>query len=362
MKRIDKVEFCNRSNLLHKNKYDYSLVEYKNNRTKIKIVCKEHGVFEQVPESHMRGFGCSKCSGNYNYTNEEYVSKLKFIFGDRYEYDKVDYQSQSKKVIIRCKEHGEFDKFTQVLLKGSGCSKCETKNYKIDTNIFIERATKKHGNLYDYSLIEYINDRSPVKIKCNEHGIFEQVASIHLSGHGCIKCSGRYRYTTEEFIKKAIIQHGEKYDYSLVNYISAHKKVKIICKKHGDFCQKPTAHLLGKGCSSCNESKAENLINNFLIGNNIDFIRQKTFTGCKRKSLLFFDFYLPKLNTCIEYDGEFHYLPIFGKKLLSETQNRDNIKNEYCESNNIELVRIKYIDFNNIEKILENIVKKSKNV
>jgi hypothetical protein len=356
MKRIDKEEFCNRSNLLHKNKYDYSLTEYKNNRTKVKIICKDHGIFEQIPESHMRGFGCSKCSGNYNYTNDEFISKLKLIFGNKYNYDKVDYKSQSKKVIIECKEHGEFYKFSQVLLRGSGCSKCETKNYKIDTNMFIERAIKIHGNLYDYSLVEYTNDRLNVKIKCIKHGIFEQVASTHLSGHGCIKCSGRYKYTTEEFIEKAIIKHGKIYDYSLVNYTNAHKKVKIICKKHGEFSQKPTAHLLGKGCSSCKESKGEILINNFLIENDIDFIRQKTFKGCKSKSLLFFDFYLPDLNTCIEYDGEFHYLPIFGEKLLSDTKNRDIIKNEYCKSNNIRIIRISYVDFNNIDKILENIL------
>ncbi len=137
MKRIDIKEFCERSNIKHNNRYDYSLVDYKNNRTKVKIICELHGIFDQAPDDHMRGKGCSKCSGKYNYTNDEYVSLLINIFGDRYNYDKVLYISQKKKVIITCYKHGDVEKHPQILLRGSGCSKCETINYKI--NLYHER-------------------------------------------------------------------------------------------------------------------------------------------------------------------------------------------------------------------------------
>ena len=354
MKKIDKEEFCNRSNLLHNNKYDYSLVEYKNNRTKVSIICNLHGLFNQVPESHMKGFGCKKCSGNYNYTNKEYISKLVSIFGSRYNYDKINYKSQKEKVILFCNIHGDIEKFPQVLLRGSGCSKCETNNYKIDTYEFIERSKKIHKDLYNYNYVFYVNDTTPVKIECVKHGIFNQVPNAHLSGHGCIFCSGRYKYTNEEFIEKSILTHGKKYDYSLVNYINAQKKVKIICSKHGEFIQKPTNHILGNGCPSCKESKGELSIYEFLNSNNILHHRQKTFKGCKSKSLLFFDFFIPEKNLCIEYDGEFHYLPIFGEKNLEIMKIRDSIKTKFCIDNNIRLIRIPYTEFQNIENILSS--------
>jgi Zn finger protein HypA/HybF involved in hydrogenase expression len=355
MKRLNIKDFCDRSNIKHNSMYDYSIVEYKNNRTKVKIICREHGIFEQIPETHMRGIGCPKCSNNHNYTTDEYKSKLISIFGDRYLYDKLEYINQKTKVKIICREHGIVEKFPQVLLNGSGCGKCETRNFKIDTEEFINRSNKIHKNLYNYDFVEYKNDRTPVKIVCNKHGLFEQTPNSHLSGHGCIFCSGRYRYSNLEFIKLSNEIHKYKYTYDLVEYKNSHKKVKIVCPKHGKFEQKPNSHLLGKGCPSCKESKGELVIYNFLIKNNINHIRQKTFINCKYKSLLFFDFYIPEKNLCIEYDGEFHFIPIYGKKHLEDTKIRDNIKNLYCQSNNINLIRISYTNFDNIENILESL-------
>jgi Zn finger protein HypA/HybF involved in hydrogenase expression len=354
MKKMNTITFCNKSNIKHNNRYDYSLVNYINNRTKVKIICKKHGIFEQIPDSHMRGFGCTKCSGNYKYTNNEFIEKVKTIFKEKYIYEKIEYISQKNKVLLICKIHGEFLKFPQILLRGSGCGRCETKNYKIDTDEFIKKSIKIHSNNYDYKNVLYINDYTPVKIICKTHGEFEQTPNTHLSGSGCIICSGRYRYSNEDFINKSISIHGNRYDYSLVDYHNSHKKVIIKCIKHGNFTQKPNSHLLGRGCPSCKESKGEILISNFLNENNIDYIRQKTFDGCKSKSLLFFDFYIPNINLCIEYDGEFHYRPIFGEKYLKDTIFRDNIKNIFCKQNNIELIRIKYTEFSNIENILKN--------
>lgn len=164
----------------------------------------------------MRGIVCPKCSGNHNYSNDEFISKLISIFGDKYRYDKVNYISQKKKVIIICNIHGDVEKHPHILLKGFGCSKCESKNYKINTGIFIDSAVNIHGNLFKYDYVSYLNDNTSVKIVCNIHVIFEQTPNIHLSVHGCIFCSGRYKYTTEEFIKKSILTHGMKYDYSMV--------------------------------------------------------------------------------------------------------------------------------------------------
>ena len=358
MRKIDITEFCNRCNKIHNNKYDYSNVEYKDNRTKVRIICPIHGEFSQRPETHMNGFGCSKCSNNYNYTTGEFIDKLKSIFNDKISYDNIEYINQKTKVEIICKIHGSMKKYPISLLRGSGCSKCESKNYKIDTTEFIRRSKNIHGDRYIYDKVVYKNDNTHVNIICKEHGIFKQIPNIHLSGSGCITCSGRYRSNNEEFIEKSNLIHNNVYNYDLVNYKNAHTKVEIICKKHGIFNQKPNSHLSGQGCPSCKESKGELSILNFLIENNITHERQKTFKGCEYKSLLFFDFFISNKNLCIEYDGEFHFLPVFSQKDLNKTKIRDNIKNEYCENNNIKLLRIKYTDFENIENILsENLTK-----
>ena len=125
------------------------------------------------------------------------------------------------------------------------------------TEAFIQKAKGKHGDKYDYSKVEYINSSTKIIIIiCKEHGEFSQNPFHHLNGQGCKKC-GRIRtikshnLNTEEYIKKAIIQHKDKYDYSKVNYIKCSNKVIIICKEHGEFLQSPTGHLQGNGCRKC---------------------------------------------------------------------------------------------------------------
>jgi len=110
---------------------------------------------------------------------------------------------------------------------------------KLTTKEFINRAEKIHRNKYDYSLVEYVNTKTKIKIICKKHGIFEQTPNNHLCGKNCPKCHDYNKLTTKEFINKAEKDHGNKYDYSLVEYVNTKTKIKIICKKHGIFEQKP---------------------------------------------------------------------------------------------------------------------------
>ena len=119
---------------------------------------------------------------------------------------------------------------------------------------FIEKANNKHGDKYDYSKVEYKNAHTKVCIICKEHGEFWQTPSNHLAGHGCQKCKtdkviNHNKLSTEIFIEKCKKLHGDKYDYSKVNYINNYTKVCIICPKHGEFWQIPSDHLRGCGCS-----------------------------------------------------------------------------------------------------------------
>ena len=232
-------------------------------------------------------------------------------------------------------------------------------------NQFIEKAYKKHGNKYNYSLVEYKSAHINIKIICSKHGIFEQKPGRHLLGHGCSEC--RYdlkRLTKDEFIEKSIKFHGEIYDYSLVEYKNNSTNVKIICPKHGIFEQRPANHINGQQCPHCEQkiSKGVVKIKIWLDNNNIKYELEKRFSDCKSKNTLPFDFYLPNYNICIEFDGQQHYYPHSwfdrdkSKMItnLKEVQFRDNIKNNYCIKENIKLIRIPFWRLKSIEKILFN--------
>lgn len=75
---------------------------------KVKIICEKHGIFEQTPAHHMRGNGCQLCSENKKMTNGDFIGKVKEIHGNRYDYSLVEYTNSNTKVKIICEEHGEF--------------------------------------------------------------------------------------------------------------------------------------------------------------------------------------------------------------------------------------------------------------
>jgi len=287
-------------------------------------------------------------------TTEDFIKKSKKIHGDKYFYENSIYVKSLEKIIITCKEHGDFYQKPNDHLSGSGCPKC-AKNKKSNTQEFIIKANEIHNNKYGYSEVNYKGWNNKIDIICEIHGIFKQTPNNHLNGKGCNKCGGNKKLTNDEFIYKAKKIHNELYDYSQVKYINTEIYVKIICKEHGIFEQKPYNHLLGRGCPICKSSKGELRIMNFLSKNNIQFIPQKTFEGCKYKLNLAFDFYLIELNTCIEFDGEQHFKSnkhFGGEKKFELTKVRDDIKNRFCEKTNIKLIRIPYWDFENIEYIL----------
>jgi len=275
--------FISEANKKHENKYDYSLVDYLNAKTKVKIICPIHGVFEQIPRQHICGGKCPKCSGVY-----------------------------------------------------------------MDGEYFKQKCSELHKHKYDYSLIEYKNTLTPVKIICPIHGVFEQRPKDHLVGKQCSKCSGTYM-DTEYFKEKANKIHGFIYSYDKTIFKKSSEKVIVTCEKHGDFKQTPNSHLNGKGCPICKESKGEKNIRLYLLNKNIKFIRQHKFIDCKKIKPLPFDFYIPDINTCIEYNGEQHYKSFSffgGTDKLNKTQENDIIKLNYCKTNNINLIII-----NNLKSI-----------
>ena len=201
-------QFIEDAKLVHGDKYDYSLVEYSGNKNKVRIICKTHGEFEQTPNNHLKNKGCKNCH-----------------------YDKVN------KI-----KHDNLKKKIKPVINL--------------TETFIKKSEKVHGDLYDYSLVEYKSAKIKVDIICKKHGVFKQSPTNHLSGYGCMACArilqaDSKRITTEEFIKRAKEKHGDTYKYEKTNYIESTKKVVIECSIHGQFKQIASAHLAGKGCEKC---------------------------------------------------------------------------------------------------------------
>ena len=198
-------------------------------------------------------------------TTKEFIEKARKIHGDKYDYSKVNYTKNNVKVCIICPEHGEFWQRPDKHLAGHGCPNCCKTGIKSNTDDFIKKSREIHGDKYDYSKVEYINNRTKVCIICPEHGEFWQTPNSHLNGNGCFECSyierGKdKRLTTEEFIEKAKKIHGDKYDYSKTVYSTWFEKVCMICPKHGEVWQTPASHLHGFGCPKCHQSLMERYI------------------------------------------------------------------------------------------------------
>jgi len=224
------------------------------------------------------------------------------------------------------------------------------------TKDFIKKAIKIHGDIYNYSKVEYKGSKEKICIICPKHGEFWQTPNNHLSNQGCPKCSidnitNKNKFTTAFFIEKSKKVHGDKYNYSKVEYVNSKTKICIICPIHGEFLQAPNKHLLGQGCPLCSESKLEEETRILLENNKIRFEYQKRFDWLGKKSL---DFYLPDYNIAIECQGKQHFIPsdfFGGEKRLLETKARDKEKAILCKTNDVNLI---YYNYNENTRILKN--------
>ena len=220
LKNMSREEFIRQAIEIYGYKYNYSKTIFKDLYTPIIIICPIHGEFIELPSNHLRNYGCKKCKfidmrAIRKLSTEEFIRRAIDVHGNKYDYSLVNYIDSRTKVIIICPEHGEFYQKPNNHLNGRGCPKC-----------------------------------------------YLQIANT------------QFRSNTEEFIEKARKIHGDKYDYSKVIYLNCYTKVIIICKKHGEFEQTPSDHLAGKGCSICKSSKGELVIWDVLTKYNIQKERQ----------------------------------------------------------------------------------------
>jgi hypothetical protein len=244
VRRLTTEEAIEKFRGVHGDRYNYSNIEYVNNSTNVTIVCHEHGPFQQSPASHLRGNGCSSCSGKRQGTTKDFLHKVKEIYGDEYDLSHVDYHNANTKVNVICKVHGEFKQLPNNLLKGYACPLC-TERRKENVKNFLSRSKEIHGSTYDYSNVVYVNSHTKVQINCKIHGPFFQQPRIHESGAGCQKCE---RFTTskiaQNWLKSLNIPHLRTFDSPLGEFIIPKTKWKVdgydektntIYEFHGDY-------------------------------------------------------------------------------------------------------------------------------
>lgn len=225
MQRLSSDEWIARSNIVHDFKYDYSEVTYQGGKKKVCIICKKHGIFEQLAANHLfLGRGCPKCSTSVLLTKDEWIEKVQQKHGNFYDYSKVILDGVKNKVLIICPIHGDFKQIAEKHFE-YGCSAC-AKNKPLTLVDFINRSSIIHKIKYDYSMIKEINGvYSKVPIICFRHGQFEQTVKNHLRGRGCKYCSVGNSSKKEQLWL----------DYCKVPNISSHRNVYLTIGNR-NFC------------------------------------------------------------------------------------------------------------------------------
>lgn len=347
--RIDTAYFKILAKQVHGDRYNYDKVEYVNQKTNIIITCRIHGDFNCSPPNHInKKRGCPHCNGGIKLQWEDVLKRCIEIHGEKYDYSKFKYTNYQTKSTIICKIHGEFEQHLNNHLNcKKGCRKCSSiinsdkQRYSVED--FIKKAKEVHGDIFDYSQFEYINNHTPSTIICPYHGKFQQNMTAHLKSEtGCRKCSGIKYTTLEEAIIIANNIHKNRYTYNNFNYVNSGVPSFITCKKHGDFKCAMGNHINSKrGCPHC-LNKTEGILKLILKDNfNYKIICNRGFDWCKKKNKLRYDFIIEDLKIIIELDGLQHFEKVCNWKTNPDKQLQNDIfKNECAMKNGYTIIRV----------------------
>ena len=254
--KIDTENFINKSIEIHGNLYDYSLTQYNGSSEYIYILCYKHGKFKQLPSNHYK-YGCKKCGNENNIRNKQlnsdckdnFESKAQIIHNNKYNYFNSIYNKSNTKLNVTCKIHGDFEITPNNHLKGKGCPDCGQINSSVSKfksfdeyhNLFIN----KHGTVYNYSCVEWVNASTKINVMCKKHGEFEILPYAHKNGAGCPSCSNQYSKKSIEWLNYLSIKYNLNIQHALNNgekYIFGKNKADGYCEEnntiyefHGDF-------------------------------------------------------------------------------------------------------------------------------
>lgn len=333
------------------------LESYVDCHTKILHKCTKHNYEWLVsPDNVLRGHGCYLCgnekiSSKNKRSHDEYISLVTSLNSNIIVLG--EYIDSLTPIAHKCLiDDFEWCTAPVNILSGKGCPKCAG-NIKKSHIEYISELSVVNNDIIVVG--EYINARTPIEHMCKIDGFvwMAQPTSV-LSGCGCPKCAGNIKKSHEEYLREVQTINS---DIEVIDgYINANTPIKHRCKLDGFIWSvSPYSIINGCGCPQCNETIGERQIRQWLTVHNIEYEFQKRFVDCCDIHSLPFDFYLPKFNTVIEYDGKQHFEPICffgGEDKFKITVKHDDIKNNYCANNNIRIIRILYSQ--NVETILNN--------
>lgn len=353
---------------------DYVLLtkkeDYKTVTQKLQYICNKHkdkGVLEISYSKLMNGRGCTYCGRERNVKAVRkpfnYDEAIELCNKHDFEFIEIKRENSVIYIYFICNKHREL-----------GIQRMRKENMKRD----IKGCQYCKGNLPEWyvrqkisteyphiELVgEYKNMSTPLECHCNKHDVYWTTTPQNiLCGHGCVQC-GLEKLSEQHTLSQEEFENAIKNVNPDLEIISEYKgmeyDVTVRCKKCGYVwtLNATSLKLNGTRCKKCSYTyKGEDRIIEILQELDICFIHQYKFEDCKDKKCLPFDFYLPDYNLCIEFDGEQHYKPKFGEENFIKTQAHDKIKNEYCESHNIDLLRIPYWDGSNTDKIIKEKIK-----
>jgi hypothetical protein len=342
---------------------DYTIVgNYETNDSPLYI---KHNICGNVslttPSTHLRNKGgCNFCFKNVKQTKEIFQENSNLIHNNEYliigDYINSDYKTEIKHLICGNIFYQSYDKHINSKQR---CSYCYNTTGKLNKKLLQEKSNLKYNKEYTING-DYINNYTKIEITHTVCGnTYYQIPNNHLK-RKCFFCYGTPLKTNEQFQKESDLIHNNGYKL-IGDYINCKEKVKLLhLKCNRIFEQIAMVHLNGSVCSHCSMSKGETAIKNYLEKNNLNYELQKGFNDCKYIKTLRFDFYLPKFNLCIEFNGKQHYESIDffgGDDGLKSNILRDECKKNYCISNNINYLIIKYDDYNNIDLLINEKIK-----
>ena len=363
-------EFTHEVKQLVGNEYTF-LEPYQSALIKIKARHNKCGCIWSVqPASFLSGSRCPKCAGHKKRTDKEFKQEVKKLVGDEYTFLEP-YQNRNTKIKVRHNKCGYVYSIAPgSFLQGHKCPKCQGV-IKRTNQQFKKEVSELVGNEYTF-FDSYQGTNTKLKVRHNKCGNIYYVSPYHflIRNRRCPKCAAikqheQLKFTNEEFVQKVVALAGDKYTF-LEKYRGMHYKLKVRHNQCGyTWSVMPYQFINGSRCPRCwrlGKSRGETFVFQGLkklnYSENIDF---KYAYVIKNKQHL--DFYLPKLQIGIEYDGEQHFRPFSFNKAglnkkqenLRKVQQRDQRKNKYCAEHNIKLIRIPYT-INTLEKVF-NILK-----
>ena len=324
---------------------------------------------------------------NKPYTNEEVVERLRELYGDEYDYSQVDYKTKKTLITLRCKKHGVvFSRTFQNLLKGWGCPACNKEQGKTWANVvtktydpsrrserwtterFIAESKAYHGEgFFDYSQCHYVNNDTPVTlIRIVDGAVVNIRPDDHLRHNADYGVQRYYQGTTDKekiyFLVRQLEENIETPIYVPIQKIEySYRRLKCVCPMHGEFDTSLAKIRNGNCCPECDgsgESVGERNIRLYLQSKNIKFEQEFRIEDKKYfDTYARVDFYLPDLNTMIEFQGEQHYgiannAITHGSRKWQSQKKRDNHLRRYAADHNVRLIEVPYTYRSNVDTFL----------